>query len=126
LAQYLQIPIEKIEVILEFLLKHHLIKKENDRFEVTQNWVRLDRLSPHIIKHHTNWRLQAIRNLENASETDLHYSGVYSIDASAASQIKNHFLDFIKSELKIVENAPEKDLYVLSTDLFSLCKNKTK
>ena len=80
--------------------------------------MRLTKDSPLIVKHHTNWRMQAIHNVEFQKKDDLHFSGIYSLDKETAEKIKSHMMEFIKQQIKMIETAPEKTLYVLGVDFF--------
>ncbi|MGE5087138.1 MAG: DUF4423 domain-containing protein, partial [Bacillota bacterium] len=75
IKEYLNVSHDVLLKVLQFLQDHNLITREGDEFLSTQNWIRLDRLSPHIIKLHTNWRQKAIQNFDLQNEHDLHYSG---------------------------------------------------
>lgn len=120
LSDYFSLPVELVGNTLDFLEKNGLLHKEGDQYSPTQMWLRLDRTSPHIVKHHANWRQKAIQNLEVQTDEDLHYSGVFSLDAKTAALIKDRTLEFIKSQLKDISAAPEEDLYVFAIDLFTL------
>lgn len=122
LALYFGISLEVTGKVLDFLVEQNLLIKEFEYYKVTKTWVRLDKDSPHIIKLHSNWRQVAIRDLEIQTNEDLHYSGVFSMDKKTALRIKDQFMDFIKAQLKQIEIAEEKELYVFNGDFFSLKK----
>ncbi len=124
LAQELKVPTEVLGKVLDFLEENNLLRREESAYVPTESWVRLDKESPHIIKHHTNWRLKAIENLEIQTDKDLHYSGVFSIDKKTALRLKDQFLDFLKAQLKEFEAAKEEELFVIGVDFFQLMKGK--
>ena len=118
LSEHLDVPIEIVGKILNFLEEHSLLVKDMESYKTTNNWLRLGKNSPHIVKHHTNWRLQAINNLETQTDDDLHYSGIFSLDDKTAQKVKNEFLDFLKQQLKTFESARETDLFAIGIDFF--------
>lgn len=118
LVQYFNISTELASKILDYLEENYLLKKEGDQYVLTGNWFRLGQESPHIIKHHTNWRLQAIQSLESQTNADLHYSGIFSLDKKTAELVKSQLLDSIKQQTKNIESAPEEELFVMSVDFF--------
>ena len=122
LAQQFSLPLELVGKVLDFMVENSLLAKEGDEYLPTQTWIRLDRESPHIARHHTNWRQKAVQNLEVQTDEDLHYSGIYSMDLKTAAQIKDRFLDFIKAQIKEIEAAPEKELFVIGIDFFNPIK----
>lgn len=120
LKEYLGITRSKILEVLHFLETHQLVIRQNDEFHPTQKWIRLDRKSPHVIKLHTNWKNKAILSLDEEKESDLHFSGIYSLDDKTAATIREALLDSISRQVKKIEQAPEKDLFVLNMDFFKL------
>ena len=122
IAKHFSIPIELAGKILDFLVEQSLLKKIDEKYTTTESWIRLDKESPHIIKHHTNWRQKAIQNFELQTNEDMHYSGVFSMDQKTALKIQDQFLHFIQQQLKMIETAKEEHLYVFSGDFFSLIK----
>lgn len=120
IARLLQLPIDLVSKVIEFLIENELIIKKNGKFEWTNSWVRIDKNSPHIIRHHSNWRIQAINNLEIQTNNDLHYSGVFSISQKTARTIKDLLMESVKENLKRIEESSEEDVYVLNVDFFSI------
>ncbi len=70
----LQISSEKLGQIIDFLMENGLIEKKQNRLIPKNIDVHLERDSPLIAKHHTNWRMQAIRSLDQELPNELHYS----------------------------------------------------
>lgn len=120
LREYLNVGHEALLKIVQFLENHNLITRLGDEYIPTQNWIRLDRQSPHITKLHSNWRLKAVQSIESQKEDDLHFSGVYSLDATTAMAIREDFLETISRHVKKIEKAPEEDLFVIGVDFFGL------
>lgn len=117
------ISLELAESILGFLTKNNILVKDGDRYRTTQNWIRLEGSSPHVRKHHGNWRLQAMNNIEALDPADLHYSGVYSSDEKTIATVRRNFMEFLKSQLKLIEPSPEKELFAINTDVFKILKD---
>jgi DNA-binding HxlR family transcriptional regulator len=120
LREYLGVNNEVLLKTLQFLENHGLVVRKGDEYLPTQNWIRLDRQSPHVIKMHNNWRQKAMQNIEVQKDEDLHFSGVYSLDAKTALAIRDELLDGISRQVKKIEKAPEEGLYVLGVDFFNL------
>lgn len=118
LSQKFNMDENKIEEILAFLTEHSMLEKKMNEYFPNQNWVRLGKDSPHIIKHHTNWRMQAVQNLERQKDNDLHFSGIYSMDLMTAKSIQTEIINFLKQQQKKIETAKEENLYILGLDFF--------
>ena len=122
LAEHLNISKTRLGTILEFLCLTGLAKKEASHFTVGDVQVRLGNSSPNIIKHHANWRQQAIESLERETLSDLHYSGVVSISEQDALKIKDQTLKFIQDSLKTIRASKEEKLFCLNLDFFDMEK----
>lgn len=122
IADKLNMPPEVIGKVLDFLVANQILEKKETRYEPRESWTSLDKESPHIIKHHTNWRNQAIQHLEAQTDQDLHYSGIFSLDLATALRAKDRFLDFLSKQVKDFETAPEEDLFSVGVDLFRVGK----
>lgn len=122
LAKALNLPAQTVGQVLDFLVENNLLEKKEEKYLWTDSWIRLDKTSPHIIKHHNNWRNKAIQNLEIQTDEDLHYSGLFSMDQKTANKIKDQLIESIKTNLKLIEDSPERELYVLNADFFNLLK----
>lgn len=118
IAKHLNLSLEDVDRRLDFLEKSLMIQKINGQFVPTKKWIRLDRKSPHIVKHHTHWRLQAIQNLDTQREHDVHFSGVYSMDKKTAMAIQEQISVHLKSYTQLIESAPEEEVYIMSLDFF--------
>lgn len=122
LAEYLSLPLRKITETLDFLQLIGLVKATKNGFEVTNAHVRLGNDSKNILKHHTNWRLQAAESLDREQLTDLHYSGVVSLSRSDVIKIKNLLLDVVKDSQAVIKDSKEEELCSMVIDFFSLRK----
>ncbi len=120
LQKMLGIESEVLKDALQFLEDNNLIYQKNGEYHPSQNWLRLGRGSPYIKQHHSNWRQKAIHHFERNNDDDLHFSGIYSLDVKTAVSIREEILELISRQVKKIEKAPEKELYSLGIDFFSV------
>jgi hypothetical protein len=80
----------------------------------------LEKESPFIIKHHTNWRLKAIQSFEQESERELHYTSVISLSQSDVLKLKTLFVNSIDKYNEIVRPSKEEACYCLCLDFFKV------
>lgn len=120
LAEHLRVPVWRVSEVLEFLMSAGLVAQEGEKFRTSALQLRLGNQSHNIVKHHTNWRSQAIESLEREQETDLHYSAVVSLSATDVTRLKNQLLESIREAQKVVQASREEELIVFNVDLFSL------
>lgn len=77
--------------------------------------------SPFIAKHHTNWRLKALTDLErmNNRKTTAHYSSVITVSAEDATKIESLILECTDKVKAVVRDSEEpSELLCFSLDLF--------
>ena len=118
----LGLPQETVQNALEFLSQNGFVKHGEGQWVPTETWLRLDKQSPHIVKHHANWRQKAIQNLEVQTDEDLHYSGIFSVDARTALRVKDRLLAYLQEQMKEFEAAKEEDLFAVGIDFFRVVK----
>jgi hypothetical protein len=87
IAKKLGLSLERTDEILSTLVEVGICQKTGQRYTLLKGSLHLDRQSPFIIQHHTNWRMCALRSFDRLSNDDFHYS-----EAIAISK-----LDFLRS-----------------------------
>jgi uncharacterized protein (TIGR02147 family) len=120
LSRYLHVAPARITEVLEFLVAAGLAVGKGEEFVNGPSQVRLGRDSQHILRHHANWRAQAIEALEREELTDLHYSGVVSLSREDVVRVKDRILESIEEIQKTVRDSREEELCALTFDLFRL------
>lgn len=122
LAQYFNIGLERIDKVLEFLVKSGLAYLNKNSYTTGIPVIRLGKDSPHIFKHHSHWRQQSIESLEREAPLDLHYSAAVTLSKNDISKLKDRMLEQIKENINIVRDSPSEEVYVYTLDFFSLKK----
>ena len=123
MAKTFQVAPELIEQIVDFLIKHHLlIRSKNELQRSNQGWLRLESTSPLVNQTHIHWRNKAIQFLDHPGKDDFHYSGIFALDLTTAQQIRGILLDNMKNCMKLIEPAPEQELFAINIDLFQINK----
>lgn len=118
----LNISEKKLEEVLQFLLQTGLIQRTPNGFIAGATKIHLGSDSVDIIKHHTNWRVEAIKSLEMPRTNDVHYSAVASIGTADLIHLREVFLEFIRTTVKEIGSSKEEELCVFNLDFFSLNK----
>jgi len=118
LHKYFNIPIQKILSILQFLLEHDLIEKKNYHYKVKKSILHLERDSPFLVSHHTQWRLKAIESIQQRNDANLHYSGVMSISQEDYNWVREKLAKFLEEVVDRVKDSKDETLATISFDLF--------
>lgn len=120
LATYLRIPQKRLISVIEFLAEMGLIYVAKGKIKPSVKQVRIGRDSDNVIKHHTNWRQQAIDSLDREDINELHYSAVYSIAKSDLLKLKGDWLRQLEKTLETVRNSKEEELVACCIDIFKM------
>lgn len=120
LAHVFQLPVERVESILKFLVDIGMVEYSSDGYRAIKGHLHLGQDSPFLRAHHTNWRLEVLKRLKAHSSETLHYSTVYSLSRSAYAQLKENLLSVIKENLEVVKPSSEEIVVCQLIDLFPL------
>ena len=122
LARHFRIPVKTILEVLEFLVSCGLARQNDGAYQTGVNEIRVGNDSALIVRHHTNWRLEALKSLdrEQRERADFHYSGTFSISRSDVTRLKDKMLEWVRETATLVRESPEEELYAVCMDLFRM------
>jgi uncharacterized protein (TIGR02147 family) len=122
IAASLQISENKAVQAIEFLISNGLLEGDTQKFRSGKIQIHLSKNSGNINKHHTNWRMEAIKSLDQEAKGDLHYSGVSCLSEQDTQKINTMFVDLIENYVRTVEKSGEETLYAFNMDFFRILK----
>ena len=88
--------------------------------EVTTKAIQRD--SPHLLRHHSNWRIRAIQQSENLSAQELMYTAGVSLSKQDFNLLREEMVGFIKRFLSQVHASPAEEIACLNLDFFWIKK----
>lgn len=116
----LNIPESIISNILLFLLQTGIVKEVKGSLEPGPTDVHLNRESPLIRQHHTNWRVAAIQSLMNDSKSNIHYSTVSTLSKEDAENLRSEMVALIERYIKVIKPSKEEVMYGFNLDFYNL------
>jgi len=120
LAEFFGLPREMVLKVLEFLERNGLVVAKSEGYAIGPTHVHLAKDSPHVIRHHSNWRLEAMRELERGTTDGLHYSAAVTISREDAVLLKELLRSQLKENLGKIASSKEEEVFCYSLDFFSL------
>jgi hypothetical protein len=114
------IPESIISNILLFLLQTGIVKEVKGSLEPGLTDVHLNRESPLIRQHHTNWRVAAIQSLMNDSKSNIHYSTVSTLSKEDAENLRSEMVALIERYIKVIKPSKEEVMYGFNLDFYNL------
>jgi len=120
ICEHFKLTPQRTQEVLDFLLKHHLVLEKKGRYVPGTTSTHLPKGSPHIVKHHSNWRLKAMMAAETLTDQELMYSANFSIAQKDFEVFREELVQLIKRFLTIVEKSPAEKVAQFNMDLFWL------
>jgi len=108
-----------VSEILAALTQMGLLKREGARFVPTESAIHLEKNSPFIPQHHTNWRLRAIESFSNSrNEENMHYSYVVTCGKKDLEKIKTRMREALRGVISEIKDSPDETLTAINLDCF--------
>lgn len=120
IAKKLNLSKDKILDVLEFLTSTGLVAKTGNSYSIGVTRIHLSKDSPHIQRHHSNWRMKALQAIDANDPRNLHFSNVVSISEKDIVKVREIFIKAIDEARKIVKDSPEEKLQSICVDFFEV------
>jgi hypothetical protein len=104
------------------MLESGLVVLEKSRYKMGISRTFLENHSPHLPKHHMNWRAKSIQKSDHVSEEELMFTFPHSISKKDFQEVREILLEALKKISLIVKESPADDVACLNIDLFWLEK----
>jgi uncharacterized protein (TIGR02147 family) len=117
-ATNFRIPREKAEELLVFLTSTGLCEEKNGRYKMGEQHVHVPNESPLVVRHHTNWRLQALQSMERRERDELFFTAPMSISAADFAVIREKLNVLIKETVGIAKDSKAEQLVCFSMDFY--------
>ena len=120
ISSYLQLPKPRVKDVLEFLCQYGLcIEKDGDYFMGPKR-THLDADSPLITRHHANWRLKGLENMQEVTPDELFYTAPMALSQEVMVMIRKDLAEFIDQMVKKVGDSKSEHVACLNIDFFKL------
>lgn len=121
LSEYLKISKDKIEIILEFLIKNGLCKTTDDGIDIATQHTLLTADSPFVKNHHVNWRIHSMDKASQLNKkSELMFTLPMSLSHGAYDELHKLSLAFIKKTYEVVGPSEDECLAYMGVDLYRL------
>jgi len=110
----------KANEAIQFLLKAGLIIEEQGQLKVGPTLFHLESTSPHIPRHHQNWRLRAFQKYENPQPGDVFYTAPVTLSAEDVKVLREKVVKFIAEAIETVKSSRSEKLCCLCMDWFEV------
>ena len=120
ISEALQLPPARVRDVVAFLLTHNLLSEQHGELVPGTSYLHLDRNSPLITRHHSNWRMVAMRDLEKVTPDSIHYSTVSTLAHKDVAELREKLVQVIQEYVQTVSCSKEETMWALNLDFFDL------
>lgn len=113
---------EKLMPMIRFLLKAGLLTEQNGHYKMGIASTFLSRESPHIHRHHANWRMLATHQSPRLEEDELMFTAPMSISRKDFHRIREMLLKEIGKISPLIQESPAEEIACLNLDLYWIKK----
>ena len=113
---------ERTNSILSFLVQTGICKEKSGLYSIGEAHLHISNDSPFVIKHHTNWRLQAMQKMDRREAKELFFSSPMSISISDFEVIREKLNQAVQNVVDVAFKSPAEELVCLNVDFFKFCK----
>jgi len=104
--------------IISFLLSVGLISEQNGVYIMEGKTTHVEKGSPFLLNHHTNWRITAVDKAERISDEEMMYTGNFSLSKKDFLKIREELVASLQRVIETVKESPAEELANLNIDLF--------
>ena len=108
--------------ICNFLTSVQLCTEKNGKYLMGAQSTFVEKGSPFLMKHHSNWRLKALQSVDHLSNEELMFTGVMSISHDDFHRFREQTAEFIKNFSQTVKDSPAEEIACFNIDLFWINK----
>jgi uncharacterized protein (TIGR02147 family) len=118
IAKRIAVPLPIAAGMIDFLIQHGLCKMQNGKITFGPLSTHEDSDSPHVNKHHQNWRFKSMQSMESRQNSDLFFTSPMALSAETALEIRKQLPTFIEEVMKKVGPSESEKSYCLNIDWF--------
>lgn len=105
---------------LEFLEKWGLIKRSHEKYQMGPSRTMVSRDSTHVIKHHQNWRMQAMVKSERLAENDLMFTCPMAVSEKDFESFRTELTHLIQKFSAMLKDSNSENIGCFNVDWFWL------
>lgn len=116
IASRFELSKQRTNELVHFLLEAGLCIEKNGRLFMGVQSTFVERGSPDLLKHHSNWRIKAIQKSETLTENEMMYSGQFSLSKKDFDKLRERMTEFIKETNEVVRDSQAEDIACFNLD----------
>jgi uncharacterized protein (TIGR02147 family) len=120
ISAQLDLPLEKVASVLEFLVDSGLCAREGGHYKIAVQNTHLESESPWIYSRQLQWRQKAMQKMDMGMKEDLYYTGPMTLSEKDRQWVRDRLGKLIQEIAERVRGSKSEKLMCLNVDWFSL------
>jgi len=121
ISQRLGLPRKHVSQVMEFLLSSGLCVQKDGKLQIGPSVTHLDANSPFVLRHHVNWRLQALERYDHFDhDKEVAYTGPMTLSQKDVQEVRSQAIKFVAGVVDTARRSPSEELYCLNLDWFKV------
>lgn len=116
IADFLGVDESQVKEVVRFLIQKGILIEQNGKLQGGSVQLHLEKNSPLVKSHHSNWRIVALEKLQNLSDKNFHYSTVSSMSAQDVENIRSMITKLVDNYVETVKPSREERLCFFNID----------
>lgn len=116
IAEAIDLPLPTVARTLDFLVSRGLLVEERSVYRIGQTRTYVSRDSHFVAKHHLNWRLKSLEQLDYVPEDELVFTHAIAISERDFARIREEIVRFLETYKTIGEPSPSEKICFLTID----------
>jgi uncharacterized protein (TIGR02147 family) len=116
ISEVIGLPLVTVARALEFLVSRRLVQQNGGKYEVGETLTYVGRDSPFVNKHHLNWRMKAIQQLDHVPDDELVFTNSIAISEADFQRVREEIVSFLERYKAIGDPSPSERLCFLTID----------
>ena len=104
--------------MMSFLVRCGLCEETKGVYKMRDQHVHIPSQSPLVTRHHSNWRLKALVDMDDRRSDELFFTAPMSISMSDFLKIRELLNVLIKKAIDVAKESKSEDVYCLNLDFF--------
>ncbi|HWU44875.1 MAG TPA: TIGR02147 family protein [Bdellovibrio sp.] len=111
---------QEADDILSFLCRTGLCQLHNGKYKLGENHIHVSSDSPFVYKHHTNWRIKSLSQMERKNLTNLFFTSPMSVSEQDYKLVREKANLFIQEVVRIAKDSKSEGVVCLNLDFFKV------
>lgn len=118
LAEHLSLPVQQVQKVVDFLIRHKLLVQSAKGLEVGQMQTHIK--STHVLtpRHHQNWRIHGFQKMSVQDDQAFFFTMPASLSNSLAEKVRKDLMNFVENLHGQIGPSPSETTRCLNIDWF--------